>query len=391
MPAIGFGQPSHRTPLSAREAGLLGAARPAHLRVDLSLDDPAVPQRLAEAVADARAVGAKLELAISANEESGPALADLAERLSADAVGIARVLVYNLSVGYSAVSGLTPASVVRLVREHLEPVTGKVTFAGGTNQAFSDINRDRPTDPSLTGLCFSVSPTIHAADDASIVENLVGQSEVVEMARSFAGGRPIAVSPLTIATRFGPYPAGPSAPDDLPAAVDVRQASLLGAAWSAGSMKHVAESGADSVTFYETTGWRGIVERDAGSPDPRFPSRPGQVFPMYHVFADVAEWRDGRVLAAPSTDPLIVEGLAVEDSTGTHLLVANLTRRSRRVAVAGLPGRTASVRMLDASSAAQAAADPIAFRGRSSSTAIADGRLELELDAYAVARVDVGA
>ena len=391
LPAIGFGQPSHRAPLSAREAALLVAARPAHLRVDLSLDDPAVPQRLAEAVADARAVGAELELAISANDASGPALADLAGQLAADRVGTVRVLVHNLSVGYSAVSGLTPASVVRLVREHLEPVTGGVPFAGGTNQAFSDINRDRPTDPALTGLCFSVSPTIHAADDASIVENLVGQSEVVEMARSFAAGRPIAVSPLTIATRFGPYPAGPPAPDDLPAAVDVRQASLLGAAWSAGSVKHLAESGADSVTFYETTGWRGIVERDAGSPDPRFPSRPGQVFPMYHVFADVAEWANGRVLAAPSTDPLTVEGLAVEDSTGTHFLVANLTPASRRVAVAGLAGRMASVRMLDASTAALATADPVAFRGRSSSAGIVDGRLELELDAYAVARVDVKA
>ena len=112
---------------------------------------------------------------------------------------------------------------------------------------------------------------------------------------------------------------------------------------------------------------------------------------MYHVFADVAEWRAGRVLAAPSTEPLIAEGLAVEDSTGMHLLVANLTPASRRVVVAGVAGRMALVRMLDASSAALATADPVAFRGRSSGAAILDGRLELELDAYAVARVDVRA
>ena len=51
----------------------------------------------------------------------------------------------------------------------------------------------------------------------------------------------------------------------------------------------------------------------------------------------------------------------------------------------------ALVRMLDASSIALATTDPVVFRGRSSSTAIVDGRLELELDAYAVARVDVKA
>jgi hypothetical protein len=389
VPAIGFGQPSHGEALSPHEAGLIAALRPAHLRVDLAMGDPAVPALLDRAAADARAVGAPLELAIHANDTSGPALADLATRLAAADVGVARVLVYDLREGISALLGLTRPSVVRLVRERLEPVTGDVSFAGGTNQNFTDINRDRPTDPVLTGLCFSMSPTVHAADDASIVENLVGQSEVVEMARSIADGRSVSVSPVTIATRFGPYPGGPSAPGDLPAAVDLRQASLLGAAWTVGSIKHLAESRADSVTFYETTGWRGVIERDGGSPDPRFPSRPGEAFPIYHVFADVAEWSSGRVLAAPSTEPLVVEALAVEDTTGTHLLVAHLTRTPRRVLVAGLPGRTASVRVLDASSVGEAAADPIAFRGRSSSAAIADGRLDLDLAAYAVARVDV--
>ena len=46
-------------------------------------------------------------------------------------------------------------------------------------------------------------------------------------------------------------------------AVDVRQASLLGSAWTATALKHLAEAGAASVTWYETAGWRGIVEWDA--------------------------------------------------------------------------------------------------------------------------------
>jgi hypothetical protein len=388
LPAIGFGQPSHGESLSAREAALLEMVRPAHLRVDLALDDPASLANLDRAVADARAVAGALELAIHANDGSGPALAELAGRLRAADVRIARVLVYLLREGFSALQGLTPASVVRLVREHLEPVTGGIPFAGGTNQNFSDINRDRPSDPALTGLCFAISPTVHAADDASIVENLVGQSEVVRMARSFADGRPIVVSPITIATRFGPYPAGPSAPDDLPAAVDIRQASLLGAAWTVGSLKHLAEAGAESVTCYETSGWRGVIERDGGAPDARFPSRRGEVYPMFHTFADVAEWRGGTVLAAPSSHPLAVEALAVEDGTGRHLLVASLVPTAGRVVITELTGSQATVRVLDAASVRSAMADPIAFRRKSATLRIIDGRLGLELDPYAVVRID---
>lgn len=390
LPAIGFGAASHGEPLTPSEAARLTLASPAHLRVDLAMHDDAVPLLLGRAASEARAVGAGLELAIHANETSGSALSGLVAALNGIGVPVVRVLVYYLREGFSSLLGFTPAGVVRLVRETLEPITGAVPFAGGTNQNFSDINRDRPTDPIVTGLCFSVSPTVHAADDASIIENLVGQSEVVTMARSFADGRPISVSPVTIATRFGPYPAGPSAPDDIPAAVDVRQASLLGAAWTVGSLKHVAESGADSVTYYETSGWRGVVERDSGPPDPRFPSRPGDVYPMFHAFADVAEWRGGTVLAAPSSQPLAVEAFVVDDRTGRHALVASLRPTAGRVVMTGLGGSpTATVRILDAASVRAAMMDPVAFRSRATAFSILNGRLELGLDAYAVVRIDI--
>ena len=111
------------------------------------------------------------------------------------------------------------------------------------------------------------------------------------------------VSPVTFIGRSGPFPAGPPRDDGLPPTVEVRQASLFGAAWTVGSIKALAEIGAASVTYFETTGWKGIVERDEGSPMPdRFPSTPGSVFPLYHVFADVADWKEGELLQARSND-----------------------------------------------------------------------------------------
>ncbi len=391
LPAVGFGMPSHDAPLSSAEADHLRQLRPAHLRVDLHLGEDGYPAVLERAAADARALGCRLELALHADESQAAALSDLATRLGAAGVSVARVLVYAAADGFSAFVTTTPAPLVGLVRRQIEPVVGKVVFAGGTNQNFADINRDRPAWPELTGVCFALSPAVHAADDWSIVENLAGQSEVVAMARSFSGDRAIVVSPVTIATRFGPYPAGPAGPGDLPPPVDVRQSSLLGAAWTVGSIAALSASGAAAVTWYETTGWRGVIETDAGSPMPeRFPSQPGQVFPMYHAFADVAEWRDGTLRDVASSDALRVVALAIDAGGQRHALVANVTPEPQRAVLAGLEGAAvARVRLLDEAACASALPDPAGWRATPGAAVdVEGGRLSLDLGPFAVARVD---
>lgn len=389
LPALGLGMPSHTGELTARQADLLRDLAPDHLRVDLPLRPGAWEADLERATADARALGAALELAVSANESSGEQLVLLASRLRESDVAVARVLVHALAEGFSAFVSTTPAAIVRVVRAALEPAIGPVVFAGGTNQNFSDINRERPTDPVLTGLCMSACPTVHAADDRSIVENLAGLAEMVRFAGEIAAPRTVHVSPITIATRFGPYPGGPSGEGDLPAPVDVRQASLLGAAWTVGALGALAASGAGSATFYETTGWRGVLELDAGSPMPdRFPSVPGQVFPLYHVLADVAEWKAGTVRDLSATDPLRATGLAVEVDGALGVLVANTTPGPLRVRVSGLGGARAHVRLLDEASAVVALTDPGAFRASpGAEVRLRDGVLWLELGPYAVVRV----
>jgi hypothetical protein len=391
LPSIGLGSASHGEALSDRETALLAELRHAHLRIDLRLADEGHEAVLERAAAEARALGTALELAVHTNASQTRALAELAQRLAGILAGgpsVTRVLVYPAADGFSAFVSTTPADLVVLVRSHLEPALGDIVFAGGTDQSFADINRDRPTDPALTGLCFSISPTVHAADDWSIVENLVGQSEVVRMARTFGGDRSIHVSPVTIATRFGPYPAGPAGPDDLPPAVDVRQASLLGAAWTVGALAELAAARADSVTLYETSGWRGVIEREAGSPRPdRFPSRPGHVFPVYLVLADVAEWAAGRVLGVEASHPLEVVALAVEDGDGRHALVANVTPEPQRVLVRGL-GAAVRARVLDEATAQWALAEPGTFRAMPVSPIVGDDGVWLALGPFAVARLD---
>jgi hypothetical protein len=228
------------------------------------------------------------------------------------------------------------------------------------------------------------------SDDASIVENIAGQSEVVRFASAIAAARSIHVSPVTLATRFGPYPAGPAVPGDLPSAVDVRQASLLGAAWTVGSIAALAGAGATSATYYETTGWRGVLELDEGSPMPdRFPSVAGQVFPMYHVFADVAGWRADTLREVTSSDPLRAVALAVTSPDAERLLVANVTPEPQRVTLTGLRGTSARMRVLDEATATWALEHPARFRADPGAPmTVSQGSVTLALGPYAVARID---
>lgn len=395
MPRFGLGSASSGLPLRASEADLVRVLRPDHVRVDLVLRDDAWVAALDRAITDATAVGAGLELAVSANESSGTRLDALSAHLVGSGVRVDRVLVYALAEGFSAFVSTTPTTILRLVHDRLGTAFPHALFAGGTDQNFSDVNRERPTDPVFEGICCSICPTVHAADDGSMVENIAGAGEVVRFARTFTDGAPhgraIVISPVTLATRFGPYPAGPAAAGDLPPAVDVRQASLLGGAWTVGELAALAAAGTASVTWYETVGWRGVVESETGSPMPdRFPSVPGQVFPVWHVFADLAQWRGGEVLAATATEPLAVTGLAIRTDEGIGLLVANVTPVAQRVRVVGLTGDVASVRVLDDASAAWALIAPAAFRASPGAPIqVREGVVWLSLGPYAVARLDV--
>jgi hypothetical protein len=151
---------------------------------------------------------------------------------------------------------------------------------------------------------------------------------------------------------------------------------------------YVAEAGASSVTYYETTGWRGVLERAAGSELPEaFRSAAGEVFPLYHPLADATEWKGAEVLACESSDVLAAVGLAVRTPDGgTRLLVANLAPREQDVVIAPVSGPL-GLRRLNESTAAEAAADPTAFR-RHSEGGEAAGELELRLAPYEVVRVD---
>ena len=315
-------------------------------------------------------------------------LLDLAPRLPL-AVPVSRVLVFHEQ------EPITSQHWVQQVRDSIGPKLPPVPIGGGTNLFFADLNRSRPNTAGLDAVAYSINPQVHAGDERSLMENIEAQHDTVTSAGTFCAGLPIVVSPVTLKPRFNPDAIGPAPdplPGELPSAVDARQMSLFAAAWTLGSIKQLAEAGAASVTYYETTGWRGIKETDRGSPKPElFLSTPGLVFPVYHVFADLAGLKTAELIACTSTDPLRVQALALLDGENIHLLVANLTADTQTCAMEGIDGDSPQVRSLDASTVSHAVAQPLQFRSQFFPTPISGSTLTLGLAPYSVVRIDLRA
>jgi hypothetical protein len=366
LPALGLSLAGHGFQLRPAEMERLRALRPAHLRADLSLGRPGWNDVLRRAVAEAASLGAALELALHLSGDEAGQLDALLQAL-APPPPLARLLVFHEGEKATTVRRLHDA------RERLAPMLPGVPIGGGTDAYFAELNRGEP--PRQTDvIAWSVNPQVHEEDDLSVVENLEAQSWTVESAKLFAAEKPLAVTPITLRPRGNPNATGPGVPA---AEVDPRQWSLFGAAWTAASLKQLAQSGASSLTYYETAGARGVMDRD-----------PRPVYPLYHVLADFAEMAGGRVVPTRSADPLRLDGFAAEKDGRRRVVLASLSPERQPVSVWGLPARV-RVRLLSSTNAGAACRHPEAYRsspGGERETAL--GRLTLELSPWEVARID---
>lgn len=390
VPRLGLGVASHGEPLTATERSRLKALSLDHLRVDLNLAEDDFPDLLRRAAAEAEAIGVSLEAALLLGEYPSEGLERLRRAVESSQAPIKTWLVYPLKEHFWGDSPTRRA--LEAARQHLGGLVPGARFAAGTNNDLIFMLRTPPPLDLVDLVTFAINPQVHAFDNASLVETLSVQGVAVRTARRLAASKPVMVSPVTLKPRFNPYATG-SAPQlaagELPPQVDVRQMSLLGAGWTAGSLKYLSESGAESITYYETSGWRGVMETEQGSPLPEvFQSIPASVFPLYHVLADFGDCRGGEVILSCSSDPLRVEGISLRKSRERRLILANLTSEPQQVLIRGLGGQ-ARVRLLDETSAEEALFAPERFRLRAGAEMQAEGgNLLLTLLPYAVARVD---
>ncbi len=382
LPPLGLCLPARPAMLSTREARRLKSLNLAHLRADLAWRrELSIREQLQLAMDASVAVGAPLELAIYLSPAAPKELDSLCRALEDLRPRLVRWLIFQTD------RLTTDQATFQLAMERL--ASFGVPFGAGTNAYFAQVNREHPpTEADF--LVYSITPLVHALDSLTLVENTAAFAETVRSARRFWGEKPILVGPITLRKRWNPDATGPereTPPGELPSSVDPRQMSLLGAGWTVAALRALIQAGADILTWYETTGWRGVMESEAGSPL-CFPSLAGGVYPLYHVFADLAEMNGGVVEECRSSHPLAVDALVLRRGTTYRTLAANLTASPQPVTFPEITGR-ARLRLLDATTAEFAMREAENYRAASTTqvTAGVDG-LTMELPPFALARLD---
>jgi len=399
LPSIGLGASSDPNPENYPHPARLKALSLAHLRVDLHFDQECWQAELARGLGEAEIIGCPIELALHLSGLPADDLKDLTEAMTrsrcrssefaAPARAFCRVLA--LTIGEKTTSPHSILAVRSMVREFGLSIS-EPTVGAGTNADFYQLNQFGPAADLCDFICWSMNPQVHAFDNLSLAETPSAIAAQVETAKERYRGARVVVSPVTLKPRFNPVATGTEAErlqDELPSQVDSRQMSLFGASWTLAAFKHLAGSGVDSVTFYETSGWRGVMETAAGSLLPeKFPSIPDAVFPLYHVLADIGEFRGGEVVVSRSSDPLAVESLVLRKDSRRRVMLANMTDRPRSVSIRELK-EEATLQRLNETNAEFAMREPEKFRANTAEALRArDGRIELQLMPYEIATIE---
>lgn len=325
FPEVGLCISSRPEPMLPEEAAYLKKLNISHLRAEIRPGDVNWQGHYARALEESEMLNAPLFLVLYLSEDYQKELLEIENQKS----GVLQRVRYVMVVGQNH---LPDDIIFDAAFPRLTQIFPGAKIGCGVNAYFAELNRNRPKTTNTDFISFTVSPQVHAFDNGSLAENLEGQKYVVESASQLFPGKPVFVSPVTLKQRVNVVAIGPEPepmPGELPPQVDPRQRTNFAAGWTAISLKYLAQAGADLVTYYETTGWRGIMQGSYPSPLPeKFPAKTGKLFPVYNLFR---EWRNARqVIGSVSSEPLKVDGLVFADDQ-IKIVLTNFTGSPQQV------------------------------------------------------------
>ena len=391
LPVIGFGAGKNES-IGAEDLERLRALAPGYVHTELDLGADDWRESLDRAAERALALGVALNLSVVARRSEDGGWGELATTVKA--LPVALVFVFppvHEAVTFPRDDLATHPETVDTAKAAFRDTGSTARIGGGARAYFTELNRAVDFLPvrKLDAVMFTLNPQVHAFDNLSIVETLTMQSEVVRSARAIVGSRPLIVGPITLRPRWNPNATSapaPPGPDELPPSVDPRQMSLFAAAWTVGSLQRMASAGVDAATYFDLAGWRGLLEgHERLTRRELFPSDPGQLFPVYHVFRALAPFVGGDSLWVTTPKPFQAAALALTKGGKTRVLVANLSEFEQQIELEGLDLGGSTLAVLDESTYEQAAVEPDWVESSLSPVEIVDGRLLLSVKPYAIA------
>ena len=326
LPDLGTCQSSRLQELAKNEIEILKTLPFTHYRAELKLFDRNWKTSLKQAINERKQLGWPLFLVLYFSSEAEAELHKFISALEKNQVD----LKYCFAVQKNH---LPDDTLTKKLTESLQSSFPKVIVGTGVNAYFAELNRNVPKNGDSAFVNFTVSPQVHAFDDLSLVENLEALPDVVNSAKNLFPGKEIFVSPVTLKQRFNVVATGDEAealPGKLPPQVDVRQRLPFASAWTLGSLKSLTEAGARLVTFFETVGWRGIIQGNFEPPMPdKFPAQPSELFPVYHLLKEFTGFQE--VIFSKSSSPLNFTGMVLKKGNQRKILLANFTSKSATI------------------------------------------------------------
>lgn len=324
---------------------------------------------LSQATNYAKSLGTLLELSAMV-EDDGESLKELLQFILQNHIPVSRLGLYP-KTGFT-----TTRSIVTVAKEIQKDIGLSIPIVGGSRAYFAQMNRANLPIDLIDGAVYSINPQVHAFDNMSITETIATQPVTVETARLIVGNIPIVVGPITLKPRFNPDATGPVQESSIQRS-DPRQKSLFAAGWTIGSINGLASAGVAALTYYETVGPCGLMEDD-------------NLFPLYHIIADVTEIGEANVLNIETNAPLTVQAIALQKESLLRVVVANVTDEKQSIVLQTPEFLEASIRFLDETTLKQAATKISKFRERIDKVINEKGSLlTLDLQAYGIAKVDL--
>ena len=385
-PRIGLKMSNHGQPLNTREIERLNALNLSHLRIDLHLESSEWIKHFRQAVEESSKLGASLHIALFVTENGNAELDRFVQEFEILRPNVSLWLIFHESIP------ATPNQWLETAKQKLSSLSPNVLLASGSNDSFAELNRNRLAPDSQVLPCYPINPQVHAIDHTTLIENLAAQIHTIDTVHQFAP-RSTVISPITLKPQITSHTATDDkrpSPASLPPSVDARQMSLFAASWTLGSLARlIASEKIHSLTYFETSGWTGVMETESGSPAPEiFQSIPGSVFPVYHLFADIADCN--RLYPTHSSHPLQTDGITLLDSKNRkRFIVANFLKETQEIRIKTGTCK-ARVRYLDETNCVTAMESPEEFRNQEGTLVeSAAGKVSLKLLPCAFARVEI--
>lgn len=217
-----------------------------HLRVELRLDHPNGYKNFIIRTAEALGLDLPIELVIFTPSDS-QVLEKYLSKIDWKSIRIKNILLIEID------SEVTSQRFIEGVLPVLRKMFGNLPIGGGTDYYFTHINRNRPPMELMDFCSFSANPQVHAFDDVSILETAQTFKYQIRSAQTFAKGRPIHISPITLKPRTNPDATRYISRKQLKTQrIDVRQKLPLTAQWTLTTIKNLIQACCAQATFFKT-------------------------------------------------------------------------------------------------------------------------------------------